>query len=79
MKLLLPLCLSLLGSPALAYTLVPDGNGGYNYGTGPDTYQINTYEDMNGYSQTNINRNGFPVMQCQGFRLSNGITSTNSQ
>ena len=79
MKLLLPLCLSLLGSPVLAYTLVPDGNGGYNYGTGPDTYQINTYEGVNGGTQTNINRNGLPVMQCQSFRLSNGISSTSCQ
>ena len=73
---LLTLCLLLLGSPAIAYTLVPDGNGGYNYGTGPDTVQINTIDDVNGGTQININRNGLPAMQCQAFRLPGGYTST---
>ena len=74
MKYLLVLPL-LLATPSLAYTLVPDGNGGYTYGHGPDTTRLESIHSQ-GSTQTTIYRNNLPVQTCTTFRTAPGYSTT---
>lgn len=76
MKHLLCLSVLLLASPAVAYTLEPDGQGGVNYGTGPSTIRLDTIENVNLGTQTTIYENGLPTKTCTTYKTSSGYSST---
>ena len=72
---ILPLLFMLMPS-ASAYTLVPDGNGGYDYGTGPTQTTINTI-DLGTHTNTTIYRDNLPVQTCTTFSTAPGYSTTN--
>ena len=66
----------LIASPALSYELVPDGNGGYDYGTGPSQTTINTI-DLGTHTNTTIYRDHRPIQTCTTFSTAPGYSTTN--